>query len=328
MASKDFHLVFGNGPVGSVAARYLLDQGHRVRMVSRSGRRPPILFDDLPASQRERLELAAADARDPQATFRAAEGASHLYHCVNVLYQDWAAMLPPIQENLIAAALKENAVLAVTENLYMYARGVDVINESTPEIPPTRKGALRKNLHDRLVEAGEKQGLRWTAARASDYYGPGATFQSMLGTQYFLAPLLNGGRPRVVGSMDQPHSVTYVEDYGRALAVAALDPRAHGRSWIVPNDRTRTTREVAQVFFDAAGRGKKLGVIPRPLITALGVFSPLLREVVEMLYQKEEPYVVDGSEFASRFGFSPTPLEEGVRRTLSWYQKAAALGSS
>jgi nucleoside-diphosphate-sugar epimerase len=39
-----------------------------------------------------------------------------------------------------------------------------------------------------------------------------------------------------------------------------------------------------------------------------------------MLYQKEEPYVVDGSRFALRFGFEPTPIEEGVRRTLAWYE--------
>jgi len=43
---------------------------------------------------------------------------------------------------------------------------------------------------------------------------------------------------------------------------------------------------------------------------------------VEMLYQKEEPYVVDGSRFARLFSFSPTPLEEGVRRTIEWYRRA------
>jgi nucleoside-diphosphate-sugar epimerase len=39
-----------------------------------------------------------------------------------------------------------------------------------------------------------------------------------------------------------------------------------------------------------------------------------------MLYQKEEPYVVDGSRFAAEFGFEPTRLEEGVQRTLAWYE--------
>jgi len=65
-------------------------------------------------------------------------------------------------------------------------------------------------------------------------------------------------------------------------------------------------------------------VYPRALIALLGIFNPLLREVVEMLYQKEEPYVVDGSRFAREFDFAATPLEEGVRRTLAWYARAHA----
>ncbi len=316
------HVIFGNGPVGSAAARYLLEKGFTVRMVSRSGKRPPVLFDDLPAEAAARLHFEAADATSASDTARAARGASHIYHCANVAYQDWWKLLPPMQENLIAAALREKAVLAVTENLYMYQRGVDVIDENTPENPPTRKGLLRKQLHERLETAARSDGLRWTAVRASDYYGPGAGLQSMFGTDLFLDAVFNGKRPRVVGALDQLHSVAYVEDYGRALAVAALDPRAYGRAWIVPNDRARTTRETAQVFFDAAGRKKVLGVYPRAMIAAAGIFNPLLREVVEMLYQKEEPYVVDGSRFSRTFGFQATPLEEGVRRTLAWYGKA------
>lgn len=316
------HVVFGNGPVGASAARYLLDRGYPVRIVSRTGRRPPALFDDLPPALEQRLDFVATDARDKEAAIRAASGASHIYHCVNVPYQDWQRVLPAIQQNLLDAALKEGAVLVVAENLYMYARDVSVIDENTPEEPPTRKGALRKRLHDRIVNAGTEAGLTWTAVRASDYYGPGATLQSMFGTQLFLDPLFNGGRPRLVGNLDQPHTLTYVEDYGSALALAALDPRAHGRSWIVPNDRTRTMREVAEMFMVSAGCKKEIGVFPSPLIAVLGVFSPLLREVVEMLYQRERAYVVDGSRFAERFAFSPTPLEEGMRRTLAWYRRA------
>ncbi len=318
------HVIFGNGPLGSSAARFLLKEGHSVRMVSRTGRRPPVVFDDLSGDEESRLEFRSADALDPQAALAASRGASHLYHCVNVPYQDWPRVLPGLQANLVAAARQGNAVLGVAENLYMYARSVPVISDDTPEVPPTKKGLLRKQLHEKLVAAGPAEGLAWTSVRASDYYGPGAVFQSLFGTQLFLDPLFDGRRPRVVGSLDQPHTYTYVEDYGRALAVAALDPRAHGRSWIVPNDRTLTARQASELFFAAAGRTKALGVIPRPLIAALGLFNPLLRELVEMLYQKEEPYVVDGGQFARQFSFTPTTLEEGVRRTIEWYRRVRA----
>jgi nucleoside-diphosphate-sugar epimerase len=315
-------VIFGNGPVGSAAARLLLEKGLKVRVVSRTGSRPTGLFNGLTTDQERRLEFRAADARDAQAAMSAAGGASHIYQCINVPYQDWRKVLPGLQENLLSAALKTGAVFAVPENLYMYKRGVPVINEDTPEVPPTRKGLLRKQLHDRIVEAGTSEGLVWTSVRASDYYGPGAGMQSLFGTDLFLDPLFNGKQPRVIGRLDQPHSYTYVEDYARALVVAALDERAHGRAWIVPNDKTLTARQAAEVFFAAAGRKARLGSISRPMVAAVGIFNPLVREVTEMLYQKEGLYVVDGSRFASLFGFQPTPLEEGVRRTIAWYKAA------
>jgi nucleoside-diphosphate-sugar epimerase len=60
--------------------------------------------------------------------------------------------------------------------------------------------------------------------------------------------------------------------------------------------------------------------VPRAAFAVAGLFSPLMREVLEVLYQKEEPYIVDGSRFRKTFGFEPTPLEEGVKRTLEWYR--------
>jgi len=321
------HVIFGNGPVGSSAARYLLQKGHSVRMVSRTGSRPKIVFDDLSRAEQDRLEVRSADALNPQAALAASRGASHIYHCVNVPYQDWFRVLHGLQANIVAASVREKAVLGVAENLYMYSRGVPVINDDTAQEPPTRKGLLRRQLHEKLVETAKAEGLAWTSVRASDYYGPGATFQSFFGTQFFLDPLFNGRRPRLVGSLDQPHTYTYVNDFGRALAVAALDPRAHGRSWIVPNDRTLTARQAAEIFFAAAGKRQALGTIPHALIAGLGLFNPLLRELVEMLYQKEEPYVVDGSQFARLFSFTPTSLEEGARRTIEWYRRAQANGA-
>jgi nucleoside-diphosphate-sugar epimerase len=309
---SDLHVIFGAGPVGAAAAHTLLEKGLRVRMVSRSGKKP----DGLPAG----IEVRAADALSAEQVVASTEGATHIYHCANVLYQDWHRLLPVLNANLRAAALRRGAVLALAQNLYMYARGVPVIDEETPIDPPSRKGALQQRLHQLIVDDAASRGLRWVSVRASDYYGPGAGMQSVFGTTRFLDPLSAGRRPAMLGALDIPHSYTFVEDYGRALAVAALTPEAHGRAWIVPNDRVLTTRQVAGLFFTAAGKDPGLSRLPRAFVAAAGLFSPLLREIPEVLYQKEEPYIVDGSRFQERFGFAPTTLEEGVRKTVEWYR--------
>jgi nucleoside-diphosphate-sugar epimerase len=47
---------------------------------------------------------------------------------------------------------------------------------------------------------------------------------------------------------------------------------------------------------------------------------PGARETVEMLYEFEQPFVVDGSRFSDAFGLTPTPLVEALHRTLAWYR--------
>lgn len=312
-------VVFGAGPVGASTALHLLDLGHRVRMVSRSGRRSVAFVDKLRSEKESRLELLSGDAANPAELRKASAGASHIYHCLNLSYEDWARGLPPIHAALVSAALEADAVLAVAENLYMYSRGQGRIHEDAIQEPHTRKGALQKALHQKLVEAGASRGLRWTAVRASDFYGPGAIQQSVFGTVRFLEPLYAGRKPGILGDPDRMHSYTYVADYGRALATAAQSPAALGKAWIVPNDRTTSTRELAQLFFEAAGRGRGISPIPRPVLALAGIFVPVIRELGEMLYQKEEDYLVDGSSFKATFGFEPTRLEDGVRTTLAWY---------
>jgi len=315
----DQHVIFGTGPIGSEAARDLLSRGRTVTIVNRKGGVPDLLRD-ISRDMAGRLRVVAADAMDHDAVMAACAGASHVYHCANVVYQDWQRMLPTMNGNIVDGAAKAGAVLAYAENLYMYARGTAVINEETPIAPPSRKGRLRQGLHEELVRASAERGFPWVSVRASDFYGPGATGQSVFGTERFLDLVYAGKQPRLLGDPDTPHTYTYSGDYARALVEAALTPAAHGRAWIVPNDRTLTTRQVSDLFFQAAGRRGGVGRIPRAVITAASPFSPLLREVREVLHQKEEAYVVDGRRFQEAFAFAPTTLEEGIRRTLAWYE--------
>jgi hypothetical protein len=56
-------------------------------------------------------------------------------------------------------------------------------------------------------------------------------------------------------------------------------------------------------------------------VRTLGLASPLLREVAEMLYEFDEPFVVESSAFVQAFGDIATPHREAVRQTLQWYRR-------
>lgn len=320
-------VVFGTGPVGSAVARALLASGRRIRLVNRRGIPPKAFMAGLGEEARSRIELGAAEATDLGQALEASRGAARIFHCANPLYHQWAQILPPLQDALVRAALKEGALLVASENLYMYARG-ERIGEGTRIDPPSRKGRIRQALHESLQEAGRKEGLNWVTARASDYYGPGAEGQSVFGSERFLEPLRAGKRVSFIGDPDVPHSYTYLGDFGRALALLAGDPGTWGRSWIVPNAPALTTRQVGVLFVRALERrltaqgntGRPLredfGRLPRGLLRFLGLFDPVIRELDEMLYQKEEAYLVDGSELGARLGLEPTSLEAGVEASL------------
>lgn len=321
----DLQVIFGTGPVGLNTAQALLEKGMRVRLVNRSGELSRDRLLTVPLLNDENGEVLKVDARNPSEVLKAAEGASHIYHCVNPLYHQWAEVLPVVQKNLIDAALSQDAVLSASENLYMYKRGVETISLETPIDPPTKKGMIRQELHQELVNAGEDHGLRWTTIRASDFFGPGSTDQSTFGTRYFLNPLYKGKKVAFMGDPTIAHSFTYVKDFGRALALAAHNDSAWGKPWILANKETTSTEEIAGMFMKQSGKTSPTGRLPRNLLRFLGLFSPVIREVPEMLYQKEERYVVDGTELEKVLRFTPTPLPQAVQETLTWYEAYRAI---
>jgi hypothetical protein len=55
-------------------------------------------------------------------------------------------------------------------------------------------------------------------------------------------------------------------------------------------------------------------------VRALGLFNPLIRELPEMDYQFEEPFVLDTTKYESTFGAVGTPLADAVASTVEWYR--------
>ena len=47
-------------------------------------------------------------------------------------------------------------------------------------------------------------------------------------------------------------------------------------------------------------------------VRAVGLFMPMLRESAEMLYEFDEPFVVDSSDFEQTFGWAATSWDDAV----------------
>src|SRR5215213_4992787 len=80
------------------------------------------------------------------------------------------------------------------------------------------------------------------------------------------------------------------------------------------------------MVFEEAGGEPKMQRAPKPLLWALGLFNPSLRETLEMLYEFEEPFVVDHSAFARAFGDTARPLSDS--RTARRFMERGGLSMS
>jgi nucleoside-diphosphate-sugar epimerase len=310
------HVVFGTGAIGLATMDALRARGERVRMVNRSGRGP------VPAD----VDVVAGDASDPAFTTAVSTGARVVYQTLNPPYDRWTQLFPALQAGVLAAARAHGARLVSVENLYMYGRPAGrPFTEDRPHAAHTVKGRLRSTMSRDLLAAHAAGDVEVAVGRASDYYGPGGGAQSNLGDRVVPAALA-GRTATVLGDPDQPHTYTFIPDIGEGLAVLGEHPDAAGQVWHLPNDpATRTTRELVDLVHRIAGRSRtRLRAVPPLLLRAAARRDATLREVLEMRYLFEEPFVVDSSRMVERLGARATPVEQALAATVAPYAATAA----
>lgn len=303
------HVIFGTGPVGLAVMDELLAKGTRVRMVNLRGQTP--LPDDV-----ERMN---GNAADPVFSTRACEGASVVYQALNPPYSQWSMLFPPLQKGVIAGASAANAKLVTLENVYMYGKpNGKPLTEATPHNAHTRKGGVRTAMTLELMEAHEQGKVRAVIGRASDFFGP-RVLVSAMGDRVFPAAL-DGNPAQILGNPDMPHTYTYMPDIGKALVMLGERDEALGQVWHLPNPETVTTRAFVDRIFAEIGTKPKMQVPPKLILRGISFFNVDVREIMEMLYQFEEPFIVDSSKFEAAFGMTATPLAEAIAATVAWYR--------
>lgn len=309
MDSDGLHVVFGAGQVGGALAARLSALGLRVRAVSR--RRPSQLADNV--------EWRAADATDPASVADAAAKASVIYQCLNAPYTQWPQRFPPLQRAILQAAQQTNALLVSLENVYGYGstRGTP-LTETLPLAATTTKGRTRAAMTRELMAAHEAGRVQIAIGRASDFFGPGVT-ETTLGERFF-GNAVSGRKVDLLGDPDLPHTYSYVPDIAAGLATLGTDPRAVGQAWHLPGPRTVSTRGIVELVAGYLGDEVRIRRAPTTLLRAAGLVNPMMRELAEMAYQFEEPFILDTTAYESTFGTAVTPLPDAVAATVAWYR--------
>ena len=50
------------------------------------------------------------------------------------------------------------------------------------------------------------------------------------------------------------------------------------------------------------------------------MFVPEAKESVEMLYEFDQPFIMDSSKFERTFGMKATPMHDAIRETVAWFK--------
>jgi nucleoside-diphosphate-sugar epimerase len=305
------HVVLGaTGGAGRAVVRELVGRGHPVRAVSRSG-----------DGSLEGAEGVAADCTDPAAARRACEGAAVVYNCLNVPYSRWTEILPVLTENSIEAAAHADAPLVVTDNLYMCGPPDGPMTEETPREPAGPKGRLRAEMEEQLLTAHEIGRVRVAIGRASDFYGPHANSSTR---ELVFEAALDDKTAAWLGTLDAPHTLTYLPDFATGLVTLGTHEAAFGEVWHLPSNAPITGRDFIERVYAEAGRAPSMRAYGSWMLTLAGLFDAQIWEAREVLYQFRDPFVMDTSKFETAFGADVTPYDAAIRETLDWHRARRA----
>src|SRR4051812_46498542 len=300
------HVIVGKGPVGTTTARELAARGHEVRVLSRSG-----------GVSTAAVEHRQVDATDADALMAATRGAAAVYNAVNPEYHRWATDWPPVAAALLATAERTGAVLVTMSNLYGYRRPSGPMTPESPLAATDVKGRVRVRMWQDALAAHQAGRARVTEARAADFVGPQVPPSGThLGRQ--LGAIRKGRRAWVIGDPDAPRSWAYLPDVGATLATLGTDERALGRAWHVPVNPPRSQRQALDDLAGAMGMPPvPVSGVPWPVMSAIGMVVPTMREVAAMRHQFDQPFVTASSAASATFGLTATPWNEVVAATAA-----------
>lgn len=299
------------GVIGKELAKSLPQYTNAIRLVSRN----PVKVNDTD-------ELFPADLLNAEAVMQAVAGSEIAYLVAGLPYnhKTWAEQWPVIMTNVIAACKAHHCKLVFFDNIYAYGPVDGVMTEDTPMNPSSKKGATRKEIVTMLVKEYESGALQALIARAPDFYGPATPLS--LTTPMIFDRLKRGKTPQWLLNPELQHAFIYTPDAGRATALLGNTATAYNQVWHLPAPKEMITGKAFIEKAAAAYNAKPRFTALRKWMIRLGsLFSGIIKESMEMLYQYDRDYIFSSEKFSRAFpDFKVTGYDEGIKNTAAYYK--------
>lgn len=320
-------LTGGTGFLGKSVARALHARGHELRLLARVG-------SDL-SGLPEGAETARGDVTDADSLQRAAEGCQAVLHMA-ALVKTWVPEVERFEavnvggfRNALAAARAAGARLVYTSSFIAVGpTGPEPVDEQRVHPgPPWRNDYERtKALADAEARQAAAEGADVILLYPGVIYGPGDLTDGNLVVK-MVVDHLHGRVPGILGPGDRLWSYAYVDDVA-AGHVAALERGRAGQRYFLCGENVDMNGLFARLE-RLSGRPAPRRHIPYGAATALGALQWLWAELTghppKITHREvgvfKEHWAYSSAKAQAELGYTVTPLEEGLRRTLVWLRE-------
>lgn len=299
------------GAIGQSIASAISAQGLPYRVVGRNEASLRKAFGADPLA-----EIVSWNPDSPASVKAAAQGIDTLIYLVGVNYTQFELhpeLMRKTLDGAISAGVKQVLLIGT---VYPYGLPqTSPIREDHPRNPHTFKGRMRKAQEDLLMQADSTGRIRAAVLRLPDFYGPGVEASFLHGA---IKAAAQGGTADMIGPLDRPHEFVFVPDVGPVVARLISTPAAFGRIWHLAGAGVTSQQALVEEMERQTGRKLKKRVAGKTMLRIIGLFNPMMRELVEMHYLQTQPVIMDDSALQQLIGpISKTSYADGIRMALA-----------
>lgn len=311
----------GNGFIGSVVVRALVDGGYSVRCLLRRHSRTERI-DGLP------VERVLGDVCDAPSVHAATRGCGSVVHLAGI--SRWADIHSPRMEGVVVGGTTNvlDAARALGRPRVVFVSSAVAIDGSRRPVVHAEASPSSLDL-DRYVYARAKREAEARCRRAAadgvpvvivnpgEVYGPDDT------ALVTAATLVGFARSRVVLVCNGGTSVAHVGDVAAAI-VAALQKGRSGERYILGGENL-TIRQLAELTLSILGQRKPIVTVPNPvirLLAAAGRFGMPLPFDPAVIPYATLYWFMDSGKAREELGAAFRSARDTLAPTLDWLRAA------